>query len=265
MTRNKAIAAAALFVGMLLVVFVVVSDYPAGDGSISGTMADPDKKVAGVEKADRSRTPQISDADVELDDASFQQLMQDDDFVAIVTSGELAASFLDRTSNALGEKTFTNAVERGDFLEASYTLTRRDYLAKEFAKEFGKANFDMSATAYNDLNAKLAKKMLEARESDLDRQTFAEAYAQMQKSTVKFDRMEREKLAKMFQAQEFGRDLSDMKAANMLEKIQAFYRNEASRSLFAGATYQANSLNWERATEQAKVYQQRESLDHANQ
>ena len=104
MARNKALAAAALVVGMLLVVFVVVSDYPADEGSMAGTMADPDKKIAGVEKADRSRTEQITDADVELDDASFQVLMQNDDFIEIVTSGEMALTAMASVSDPMGRE-----------------------------------------------------------------------------------------------------------------------------------------------------------------
>jgi hypothetical protein len=161
MTRNKAIAAAALFVGMLLVVFVVVSDYPAGDGSLSGTMADPDNdnKIAGVEKADRSRTPQISDADVQLDDASFQQLMQNDDFVEIVTSGELALAALDRVTNELGRETLTRATRDGDFFRAALELERQS-VSEEFAlqlekAEYNHANFDRTSEGFDRLSREM--------------------------------------------------------------------------------------------------------------
>ena len=91
MSRNKIFAAVALIIGLILVV-VVFTDFPPEDSNIAGTMADPEKKIAGAEPADRYSSEQITDADVELDDATFQILMQDDDFVAIVNSGDLAAT-----------------------------------------------------------------------------------------------------------------------------------------------------------------------------
>lgn len=143
MTRNKAFAAAALTLGLLLVVFVFVSDFPPGEGGISGTMADPDKKIAGVEQANRSRTEQITDADVVLDDASFQQLMQNDDFIEIVTSGELALAALDRVSDALGRETLNRAVEGGDFFRAA-TEFERQGVSEDFARALERAGFDRS-------------------------------------------------------------------------------------------------------------------------
>ncbi|MCH8247739.1 MAG: hypothetical protein IH951_15215 [Bacteroidetes bacterium] len=90
MSRNKIFAAVALIIGLILVV-VVFTDFPPEDSSIAGTMADPEKKIAGAEPADRYSSEQITDADVELDDATFQILMQDDDFVAIVNSEDMGA------------------------------------------------------------------------------------------------------------------------------------------------------------------------------
>lgn len=192
MTRNKAIAAAALLVGMLLVVFVVFIDYPAGDSSISGTMADPDKdkKIAGVEKSDRSRTEQISDADVQLDDASFQQLMQNDDFVAIITSGSLALTALDRISNELGRETLDRATQNGDFFRAAIEMERQG-VSEDFARaleraEFDRAAFDRSGEGFDRLAREMERAAFERalERAGLDR-------AEMQKAGLDRESLER--------------------------------------------------------------------------
>jgi len=144
MTRNKALAAIAVVVGMLLVVFVFVSDYPADEGSMTGTMADPDKKITGIEKAKRDRTEQITDADVQLDDASFQILMQNDDFLDIVMSGELALTALDRISDALGRETLNRAVEGGDFFRAATELERQG-VSEDFGRALERAGLERMA------------------------------------------------------------------------------------------------------------------------
>ncbi|MCZ6756865.1 MAG: hypothetical protein O7C39_01150, partial [Bacteroidetes bacterium] len=104
MSRNKIFAAVALIIGLILVV-VVFTDFPPEDSSIAGTMADPDKKIAGVEKAQRYRSEQITEADVALDNPEFQTIFQNDDFMEIVQDdgfqNALAnAAFRDALSNA---------------------------------------------------------------------------------------------------------------------------------------------------------------------
>jgi uncharacterized protein YjbI with pentapeptide repeats len=160
MARNKAFAAAALVVGLLLVVFVVVSDYPPGESGMSGTMASPDKKIAGVEKADRSRTEQITDADVQLDDASFQILMQNNDFVAIVSSGSLALSALERVTDGLGRETLDKATQDGDFFRAASEFERQG-VAEDFGRELERSGFERGSTDFDRMADELGKAAFE--------------------------------------------------------------------------------------------------------
>jgi uncharacterized protein YjbI with pentapeptide repeats len=238
MTRNKAIAAAALLVGMLLVVVVVVSDYPAGDGSISGTMADPDKKVAGVEKADRSRTPQISDADVELDDASFQQLMQNDDFVAIVTSGELALAALDRVSNELGRETLDRATSGGDFFRAATELERQGVSA-DFARELARAEFDRAYFDRSDAGFERMAKEFEKTAFDRALERAGLSREEMQKAGLDRESLERAGFER--------RDLERAELQKALERA-GLNRADLERAGFDRAALNRAVSDMERAT-----------------
>lgn len=159
MSRNKIFAAVALIIGLILVV-VVFTDFPPEDSSLAGTMADPDKKIAGVEKADRYRSDQMDPDDVEIDDATFQTMMQNEDFVAIVTDGNFAlAEALDRAlrrvdvnrsevyARLAGERSlskvaaeFSRANSDDDFAKAEAFL--KGELEKALAKAFDRGAFD---------------------------------------------------------------------------------------------------------------------------
>ncbi len=134
MSRNKILAAVAIIVGLFLVIFVVVTDFPPEDSSVAGTMADPDKKVAGMEKADRSRSDQTSPDAVITDEATFQKLMQNEDFVAVVTSGEFA--LIDAMERTVPAAALTAIMERLAEDEV-FSLTARELaLAAENEEEF---------------------------------------------------------------------------------------------------------------------------------
>lgn len=115
MERKKLITAAALAVGALVIVIAVMSD-DQGLTGVSGTMASPDT-VSGVQPANRYRAPQITRNDLQLDDPSFVQLMQNDAFREIVESGDMALiaaiDELSRTAdlNLVAELARTNALE----------------------------------------------------------------------------------------------------------------------------------------------------------
>jgi hypothetical protein len=88
MDRKKLITAAALLVGAVVIVIAVMSD-DRGITGVSGTMASPDT-VTGVQPATRYRAPQITRNDLQLDDPSFVQLLQNESFREIVQSGDMA-------------------------------------------------------------------------------------------------------------------------------------------------------------------------------
>ncbi len=72
MSRNKTFAAAAIVIGLVLVIFFVFTDYPPSDENVAGTMAQSDTTMSGIQPASRYRSSQISDEDVTLEDATFQ-------------------------------------------------------------------------------------------------------------------------------------------------------------------------------------------------
>ena len=170
MSRNKIFATIAIVIGLILVVFIVVTDYPPEDASVAGTMADGEKKVAGAEPADRYRTEQITDADVELDDATIQVLLQDEDFIALVESGEMAAiagtfdkvfARMNREDAAkvVAEKSVSRAIQK--VMDASRGMEKSgDDLAKELARDLGK-QFEKSNFERSELEA-FAKEFLKA-------------------------------------------------------------------------------------------------------
>jgi uncharacterized protein YjbI with pentapeptide repeats len=225
-------------------------------------MADPDNdnKIAGVEKADRSRTPQISDADVQLDDASFQQLMQNDDFVAIVTSGELALAALDRVSNDLGRETLDRATTGGDFFRAALELERQG-VSEDFARgleraEFDRASFDRADAGFDRMARELEKAAFdraleraglsreEMQKAGLDRESLERAgferrdleRAEMQKALARAG-LERADLEKAgFDRAALDRAVSDMERATAdfsradMEKTAGLFKSEQMRT-----------------------------------
>ena len=239
MARNKALAASALVVGMLLVVFVVVSDYPADEGSMAGTMVDPGKKIAGLEKADRSRTEQITDADVELDDASFQVLMQNDDFIEIVTSGEMALTALDKVSNTLGRESLSRAVEGGDFFQAATELERQG-VSEDFARALERAGLERADMERADLERTPFNR------ADLERAAFERALeraglerADMERAGLDRASLERMDLERM--------DLDRAELARGLERA-GLNRADMERAGFDRAALDRAVSSMERAT-----------------
>ncbi|MCZ6705931.1 MAG: hypothetical protein O6942_08530 [Bacteroidetes bacterium] len=208
MSRNKIFAAVALIIGLILVV-VVFTDFPPEDSSIAGTMADPDKKIAGVEKADRYRSDQMDADDVEIDDATFQTLMQNEDFVEIVSNGSFAlAEALDR------------ALDRVDVRRADvYARLAGDRSLSRAAAEFDRAsNDDDFARAEDFLKGELEKALSRA----FDRGAFDRA---------KFDRegFDREDLDRE------GLDKADMEKAldrAGMEKVGGLDRDAMEKAAF---------------------------------
>lgn len=141
MNRNKYfIAGAALLVGVLVVYFAVSGFPPTGE--VAGTMAGGDSTIAGVEQAERYRADAISDGDVELDDQTINDLLQDPDIVTVLQDEDFQnALTAGSLTEALAAPQFENLLTAGILRDALTrypkfkTALMENNLAAYFAQE----------------------------------------------------------------------------------------------------------------------------------
>ncbi|NNF03409.1 MAG: hypothetical protein HKN17_02985, partial [Rhodothermales bacterium] len=123
--RTRNLALLTLAIAAVLIAFFAVTDIPPSEDDVAGTMANADTTtIAGVESAARYRTNQIEDADVILGDPTFQRLLQDNDFIKFVQSGDMAMII------AIDDLSKTMDLEKIEAMEKAGELSKIEEMAK---------------------------------------------------------------------------------------------------------------------------------------
>lgn len=156
MNNKKTFIIGAVAIAACLVLVAFLTGYPPNSADTVGTIGAEGNEIEGVEAADRYRADQIDDDDVELDDAEIQELLQDDEIVALVNDPDFQRIMDDDLARAtvLGDNAFGNWVRRtgengGVEVLARGPFVRRNMSSDEIAT-FARSTFDNA-----DLQAKV--------------------------------------------------------------------------------------------------------------
>src|SRR5690606_5169539 len=109
MNRKTYFIVGAAVVALALVLYFAYSRFPPAAG-VAGTLAGGDTTLAGVERADRYRAPQIDAGDVVLDNANLQLILQDPDIVEALRSDTLRTALKGALTNEDLKATLTKAI-----------------------------------------------------------------------------------------------------------------------------------------------------------
>lgn len=163
MNRNTYfIAGAALLVGVLVVYFAV-SGFPPTE-EVAGTMAGDDSTIAGVEQAERYRADAISEEDVELDDQTINDLLQDPDVVAVLQDEDFRNALTEGAlTEALTEARFEHLITSGMLREAmtKYPALRTAMLENNLAEFLATNERIQSYEGFNRLHEALTNERIE--------------------------------------------------------------------------------------------------------
>lgn len=164
MNRNKYfIAGAALLVGVLVVYFAVSGFPPTGE--VAGTMAGGDSTIAGVEQAERYRADAISDDDVELDDQTVNNLLQDPDVVAVLHDQDFQNALTSGSlTDALAAPQFENLLRDGILRHAlaEYPRFKTALMENNLAAYFAQENELRKLPDFDKLRVAFTDKRMEA-------------------------------------------------------------------------------------------------------
>lgn len=109
MNRKTYFIVGAAVVALALVLYFAYSGFPPAAG-VAGTLAGGDTTLAGVERADRYRAPQIDAGDVVLDNADLQLILQDPDIVEALRSDTFRTALKGALTNEDLKATLTKAI-----------------------------------------------------------------------------------------------------------------------------------------------------------
>ena len=115
MNRKTLFATGAI--ALVVVLYFAVDGVPPAE-RVSGTMAG-DSTLSGIQPAERYRAGQITGADVKLDDATINNLLQDPDVVSVLQNSDFRTAVEDGSlMEALKEPNFLKSIEDGSLTEA---------------------------------------------------------------------------------------------------------------------------------------------------
>lgn len=164
MDRKKYFIAGGALLAGLLVVYFAVSGFPP-TSEVAGTMVGGDTTLAGVEQAERYRADAISDADVQLDDQSINDLLQNPDIVAVLQDQDFQnALTAGSLTEALAAPQFENLL-RGDILRhalTQYPRFKTALMENNLAAYFAGENKLREYEHFDKLRAAFTDKRMEA-------------------------------------------------------------------------------------------------------
>lgn len=259
MNNKKTFLLGAVAIAACLVLVAVFTGYPPSADDTVGTIGgEGEAAIEGVEAADRYRADQITDDDVTLDDAQIQELLQDDEVLALVNDPEFQRIMEDDLARAtvLGDNAFSNWVRRtgeggGVEILARGPYVRRNLSSDEIAS-FARSTFDSAdlqakVMANPDLARSLqaAPELARAINNDADLARALASNDELQRALASPDvmsliaRRQYRRVVEMEGFDNFFRNFFRMRGTNRRTALEAFDRAEM-RNLFRRAEEMQN-------------------------